>query len=147
MRPLPDRDSRGECHCDQLSRTLHPKVGPLPPPIWHERCTPIPELPSADMHRCLRVVDIFYYILEFVILELWDDEDPWKGYNDYWVGNPTLAALARTCRGFHDPALNVLWRNQLTLGPLIKTLPPDAIKEVIEDGLPEYLFHHLVSGQ
>lgn len=97
------------------------------------------------MHRCLRVVDILYYILEFVVLELWDEDDLWKGYNSYWVGNPTLAALARTCRTFQDPALNVLWRNQLTLGPLIKTLPKSAINEVVENGLPEYLYHHLVS--
>ncbi|OJT12181.1 hypothetical protein TRAPUB_11291 [Trametes pubescens] len=36
------------------------------------------------MHRCLRVVDILYYILEFVILELWDEDDLWRGYNNYW---------------------------------------------------------------
>ncbi|EDR11170.1 uncharacterized protein LACBIDRAFT_324746 [Laccaria bicolor S238N-H82] len=42
-----------------------------------------------------------------------------------------LARLARTCKAFQDPALNILWHTQKTLLPLLKCLPPNAwaIKE------------------
>ncbi|KAF6751739.1 hypothetical protein DFP72DRAFT_1172138 [Ephemerocybe angulata] len=38
----------------------------------------------------------------------------------------TLAALARTCTQFHGPAVDVLWRTQQTIVPLIMCLPSDA---------------------
>lgn len=42
-----------------------------------------------------------------------------------------LARLARTCKAFQDPALNLLWHSQNTLLPLLRCLPPNAwtIKE------------------
>ncbi|KAJ7159371.1 hypothetical protein C8R43DRAFT_882023 [Mycena crocata] len=39
-----------------------------------------------------------------------------------------LAALARTCRAFHDPALDVLWQEQ-TLDTLLRCLPADLLVE------------------
>lgn len=47
------------------------------------------------MHRCLLVAEIVRLIVEEV-------------HQDY-DGFETLAILARTCRVFHDPALNMLW--------------------------------------
>ncbi|KAJ7151854.1 hypothetical protein C8R43DRAFT_1127487 [Mycena crocata] len=47
----------------------------------------------------------------------------------------TLAALARTCTMFHEPALDVLWRNQDTLMNLLRCMPPDLfVAEVSGDG-------------
>ncbi len=43
-----------------------------------------------------------------------------------------VLALALTCRAFLDPALDQLWRRQLTLFNLAKTLPSNAW-EVYED--------------
>ncbi|RDB21841.1 hypothetical protein Hypma_010806 [Hypsizygus marmoreus] len=37
----------------------------------------------------------------------------------------TLAKVSRTCRALTDPALNVLWRSQNSLGPLIQVMPSD----------------------
>ncbi|KAJ6533966.1 hypothetical protein DFH09DRAFT_932442, partial [Mycena vulgaris] len=37
-----------------------------------------------------------------------------------------LSALARTCRAFQDPALDILWRNQESLVPLLSCIPFDA---------------------
>ncbi|KAI0667677.1 hypothetical protein C8Q78DRAFT_1147457 [Trametes maxima] len=37
-----------------------------------------------------------------------------------------LAALARTCSDFHEPAIQFLWANLSTLVPLLMTLPHDA---------------------
>ncbi|OJA13359.1 hypothetical protein AZE42_04502 [Rhizopogon vesiculosus] len=37
--------------------------------------------------------------------------------------NSTIAALARTCRAFKEPALDVLWKNMDRLKPLISCLP------------------------
>ncbi|KAJ7118306.1 hypothetical protein C8R44DRAFT_738248 [Mycena epipterygia] len=46
-----------------------------------------------------------------------------------WSKRP-LAALARTCRAFHDPALHQLWRSQNTLHNLIRCLPRDLWEEI-----------------
>ncbi|KDQ49973.1 hypothetical protein JAAARDRAFT_74445, partial [Jaapia argillacea MUCL 33604] len=37
----------------------------------------------------------------------------------------TPASLARTCRSFHEPALDILWKRQYSLKPLWKCLPSD----------------------
>jgi hypothetical protein len=37
----------------------------------------------------------------------------------------TLASLARTCRAFEGPALDVLWREIEGLRPLLCTMPSD----------------------
>ncbi|KAF7333422.1 hypothetical protein MVEN_02358000 [Mycena venus] len=51
-----------------------------------------------------------------------------------------FAALARTCKAFHNPALDVLWRKQDTLTRLLKCLPSHLWEEVmrlIKAPLPE----------
>ena len=35
----------------------------------------------------------------------------------------TLAALARVCKSFHDPAIQTLWSDLQNLTPLIKCFP------------------------
>ncbi|KAI9063937.1 hypothetical protein FKP32DRAFT_650059 [Trametes sanguinea] len=79
------------------------------------------------MHECLLLPDILQRILDFVEVEVPDRF--YAGHcSSYWK-NGTLARLARTCRAFHQPSLDVLWRHQFTLGPLVKTLPEDAWEE------------------
>lgn len=41
-------------------------------------------------------------------------------------GRETVAALARTCRAFEDPALDVLWRTLPSLASLVQIMPSDA---------------------
>ncbi|RDB21918.1 hypothetical protein Hypma_010807 [Hypsizygus marmoreus] len=41
------------------------------------------------------------------------------------LDSSTLASIAGTCRAFTDPALDVLWRSQIDIGPLIRVMPGD----------------------
>lgn len=68
--------------------------------------------------------DIFVHILKFVDVMhhaplAWN---PFLGHDSLLDENPTLAALARTCRAFSEPTLDLLWSSQVTLAPLIWTL-------------------------
>ncbi|KAI0647905.1 hypothetical protein C8Q79DRAFT_538646 [Trametes meyenii] len=49
-----------------------------------------------------------------------------------------LAALARTCSGFREPAIHFLWENLYTLAPLLRTLPRDAY------GVDKYGYHECI---
>ena len=74
------------------------------------------------MHPTLQYPDILAQIVEFVlVLSPLPRYDP-MGFHEYDY-NPTLAALARTCKLFMEPSLNALWRSLTTMGPLMKTLP------------------------
>lgn len=66
------------------------------------------------MHPCLLVTEILLHIIGFL-------ETSSEHHSTCHKGD--LARLARTCRAFMDPALDVLWRTQCTLGPLVKCLP------------------------
>ncbi|KAJ7634541.1 hypothetical protein FB45DRAFT_829810 [Roridomyces roridus] len=65
------------------------------------------------MHPCLDVTEMVDLIF--------------TGLKKY---RPTLAALARTCRGFHEPALDVLWSEQDTLRHVLKCLPSSLWEEI-----------------
>ncbi|KAJ7856550.1 hypothetical protein B0H13DRAFT_1177678 [Mycena leptocephala] len=47
---------------------------------------------------------------------------------------PSLAAVARTCTGFRDPALDILWRRQVTLKNFFSCFPIDAQARVYKKG-------------
>ncbi|KAH7929961.1 hypothetical protein BV22DRAFT_93760 [Leucogyrophana mollusca] len=63
------------------------------------------------MHQCLTVLELLHRIFRYVAL------------------NGTLAFLARTCRTFTDPALDVLYCKLDSFQPLIRCLPRDLRKE------------------
>ncbi|KII86169.1 hypothetical protein PLICRDRAFT_700290 [Plicaturopsis crispa FD-325 SS-3] len=65
------------------------------------------------MHHCLQISEIMSLVCSELPCE------------NGTVGLGELASLARTCRAFHDPALDVLWRTLRSLEPLIRTLPAD----------------------
>ncbi|KAG9312517.1 hypothetical protein JVU11DRAFT_6911 [Chiua virens] len=62
---------------------------------------------------CLQVPEILLEIFEFAFAL----ED----------GYPNLAALARTCHAFYDPAVSLLWRTQSSLAPLVLCFPSDLL--------------------
>ncbi|KAJ6456583.1 hypothetical protein C8R47DRAFT_1029277 [Mycena vitilis] len=71
------------------------------------------------MHRALRIPEIVGLVcdhLEYIYITH-------DGPNDF-------ATLARTCKSFHDPALDVLWRRQNTLANVLKCLPSDVWEEM-----------------
>jgi hypothetical protein len=47
----------------------------------------------------------------------------------------TVAALARTCRTFQEPALDVLWRDIKGFKPLLSCLPEDVVIRTTEGQL------------
>ncbi|KAG1738983.1 hypothetical protein EDB19DRAFT_868139 [Suillus lakei] len=63
------------------------------------------------MHVCLLPTEILLHI--FTIVD--------EGYR--WRSRVPLAALARTCRNFKEPALDILWKDISGFGPLISCLP------------------------
>ncbi|KII86227.1 hypothetical protein PLICRDRAFT_177804 [Plicaturopsis crispa FD-325 SS-3] len=64
------------------------------------------------MHSCLEVSEIIGPILEDSVLSAAD-----------------LARLARTCKSFCDPALDILWREQKDIRNILKCMSPDLWKE------------------
>ena len=82
------------------------------------------------MHRCLAIDDIYFVILH----HLREDED----VSDEEAA--TLAALARTCKTFQEPALDRLWCSMRALEPFMKCLDaskwsPDGRGDIVRDPL------------
>ncbi|KAJ6587511.1 hypothetical protein DFH09DRAFT_976857 [Mycena vulgaris] len=71
------------------------------------------------MHRTLEIPEL----VELIFAELHDTSN-----------SSLLAALARTCRTFQNPALDILWRRQFTLLNFLKCFPEDLIETVVELG-------------
>ena len=72
------------------------------------------------MHHCLLIPELALYIVHFLA----DDRPAWQ--DSRYLRNPRdVARLARTCKALLEPALDVLWRTQHSLAPLIMCLPPE----------------------
>lgn len=78
--------------------------------------------PATSIHRCFLISEIFCLILEFIQQS---DEPSEEGEcrEDRTLGKRSLASVARTCRAFSVPALDLLWMRLDSLDPLIKVLP------------------------
>lgn len=72
------------------------------------------------MHRCLRVEELLRAILEEVRHDPEDSEDEWD-----W-DLQTIYGLARTCKTFLGPALDLIWHTHYDLSNLTGTLPTSA---------------------
>lgn len=64
------------------------------------------------MHRCLEVEDVVYLIL----MQCCGQRD-----------RKSVTRLARTCRAFYEPAMDVIWRKLDSLGPLLECMPKTLI--------------------
>ncbi|KIK21397.1 hypothetical protein PISMIDRAFT_681317 [Pisolithus microcarpus 441] len=69
------------------------------------------------MHACLRITEILDLIIGFMVDHI---HEPDKICS---IRHQDVVRLARTCKAFKDPALDVLWRTQSSLSPLILCLP------------------------
>ena len=79
-----------------------------------------------SMHRALLIPEIVCLIFAFVhgSDEVQTDENFLsQPVVQATVGKSTLACLARTCRAWHEPAIDQLWMHLEALDPLIKLLP------------------------
>jgi hypothetical protein len=68
------------------------------------------------MHRSLLIDEILSLIIQFVAADGQQDLKRLENASG-------LARLARTCRCFMECALDILWRTQHSLSPLIMCLP------------------------
>ncbi|KIJ65507.1 hypothetical protein HYDPIDRAFT_39442 [Hydnomerulius pinastri MD-312] len=74
------------------------------------------------MHRVLSIDEIIQAIFQQI-----DDQDRDQLWED------TLAALVRTCRTFHGPALEILWAAVQDIEWLIRIIPDDAYTKVSDE--------------
>jgi hypothetical protein len=76
---------------------------------------------ATTMHRALLVSEligiIFQYLGELDLRSL--SPNPKRSW----------AACARTCRAWHEPALNLIWESLDSLLPLLKLFPREAFAE------------------
>ncbi|KAI6132596.1 hypothetical protein EDD16DRAFT_1759934 [Pisolithus croceorrhizus] len=70
------------------------------------------------MPRCLRIIDILDLIFGYVVDESVADTNVTGA-----VLHGDIARLAGTCMAFMDPALDILWKTQSSLSPLVMCLP------------------------
>jgi len=84
---------------------------------------PVFVLPHADpyskMHRALTITEILQHIFQDI-----DKDHDVRGVHPI-----SLAALARTCTTFRDPALDILWEFQYTVMHLLECFPRGLIFE------------------
>ncbi|KAJ6607882.1 hypothetical protein B0H10DRAFT_535993 [Mycena sp. CBHHK59/15] len=77
--------------------------------------------------RCLQIAEIVHMICGH-----FDDSDPDEDSYDIFPkseSSSALATLARTCKIFSSPALDILWCSQRNLNTLFKCLPSSLWRE------------------
>jgi hypothetical protein len=72
------------------------------------------------MHHALEIEEILSNIFAYCS---YSEEIPFLLICHREKTSPELAALARTCRAFTEPALDALWRELIDLSPLARCLP------------------------
>ncbi|KAJ6587538.1 hypothetical protein DFH09DRAFT_1274464 [Mycena vulgaris] len=82
------------------------------------------------MHHSLRILEILELVFSNLTVRISDGDTPDQHH---------LAVLARTCKHFQDPALNVLWSEQSTLFNLLDCFPADLfeVKQEPEEDTPD----------
>jgi hypothetical protein len=89
-------------------------------------------LPNVGIHHCLTISEIVSLIFSW--LPETDLEDAFERWHHprHWtktaIGLKWLAALARTCKTFSDPALNLLWDTQDSLTPCLLAVFPNDLE-------------------
>jgi hypothetical protein len=74
------------------------------------------------MHLCLQITEILTQILD--------------SYDNNTQGKNTLLQLALVSKAFHEPALDSLWKFQLSFLILVKTFPSDLWEETVVPHIP-----------
>ena len=90
------------------------------------------------MHHTLRISEVLSHIFDYALLTPDDGR------------LSALRSLALTCKAFEDPALTILWRNMVSLVPLVKCLPEELWEiEIVNNGdsiLVRSLVQHIITG-
>jgi len=84
------------------------------------------------MHPVLNIPEILYKIFKLLL----DDETISQKDALAGVAYPpqTLPGIARTCKAFLEPALDVIWHSVPTLAPLLQYIPANRLR--VEHGQP-----------
>ncbi|KAJ7788745.1 hypothetical protein B0H14DRAFT_3575900 [Mycena olivaceomarginata] len=134
--PSPSRSSGNDPHGRGMSR---PPIATIPTrsrstsayTAWSlERSTvsmPPPVPYSQQQHRALTIPEIIGLICEHLEVLA----EPHHEGSGTRRNLEDLAALARTCRDFENPALDILWREQNTLANTLKCLPSNLWEETL----------------
>ncbi|KAF9220210.1 hypothetical protein BS17DRAFT_350295 [Gyrodon lividus] len=78
------------------------------------------------MHPCLNIAEIQERIFEYVRGPvLYEGKLDYRQRRTISTARRSLAALARTCNSFTEPALDLLWYDLDTFEPLLRSLPSD----------------------
>lgn len=72
------------------------------------------------MHHCLLIPELTLYILHLLA----DDRPTWHD-SRYLRNSRDVARFAQTCKVLSEPALDILWKTQHSLSPLVMCLPSD----------------------
>ena len=67
------------------------------------------------MHSCLNIQEV----LDAIFWEV--------GEAGAWQKKPTLAALAATCKSFHEPAIKYIWQTLPGFSPILNLLPQELL--------------------
>jgi len=78
------------------------------------------------MHICLLPTETLFCIFTSIF--------------EAYVYRSTLAALARTCRTFKEPALDILWKDLSGFEPFILCLPESVRKRDVLGKLVSWMF-------
>jgi len=84
----------------------------------------------TEMHRSLLISEV----VANICYEL-------AGYH-HPICPGSLAAFAATCRAMSEPALDVLWHAQSSLGPLLRCMPSDLWEAIERENGKTYLVGH-----
>ncbi|KAJ6451511.1 hypothetical protein C8R47DRAFT_1061856, partial [Mycena vitilis] len=92
------------------------------------------------MHRSLRTLEIIFAICSN--LDIRPTPYPWQSR----ANRAALSALARSCRMFSDPALDVLWNYQDALDPFLRLFPQDLFRSRDEPEITWSILRPLMSS-
>ena len=77
------------------------------------------------MHHAFYIEEILLNIFRhcYTLVYRWPPRTPDARGEQFWYANVHLATLARTCKAFKEPSLDMIWEELDDLTPLIRCLP------------------------
>ncbi len=87
------------------------------------------------MHRCLCISELVAKIADHLILR-YSNGQPAQlatGIRGQIAGGASCSAMARTCKSFYEPAMDVLWSYLIDFLPLICCFPSDVVSNWVRE--------------
>jgi hypothetical protein len=129
--PIATIPTRSRSTSAYAASSLERSTASMPPPVPY----------SQQQHRALTIPEIIGLICEHLEVLA----EPHHEGSGTRRNLEDLAALARTCRDFENPALDILWREQNTLANTLKCLPSNLWEETLVPNDGSYCLVSLLS--